>query len=308
MRAVVFSETGGPDVLHIEDLPTPQPGPGQVRIRVAAATVNPADLAARAGVFGAALPPGRHVPGWDVAGTVDAVGPEVSGFAPGDPVAGLYHWFGRFNGMQAEYVVLDATDVARVPDGLSLVDAATVPLNALTATQALDLLALEEGGTLAVTGAAGAVGGYAVQLAARRGLRVVAVAGAPDEDLVRRLGATEFVPRSEDVAGAVRSVVPDGVEGLLDTANIAGPALGAVRDGGAFVAVITPAQPEPERGIRVALVLVQPDGPTLADLLGVAPRGELTVRVAGTYPFEEAARAHERLAAGGVRGRLVLVP
>jgi NADPH:quinone reductase-like Zn-dependent oxidoreductase len=308
MEAVVLSEFGGPEVLRVEQVPTPQPGPGQISIAVRAATVNPADLAARAGVFGPMLPPGRYVLGWDAAGQVAAVGPGVTGFAVGDRVAGLSMWFQGFVGTQAEYVVLDAASCAPIPAGLSTVDAATVPLNGLTALQALEMTGLRPGQTLAVTGAAGAVGGYAVQLAARRGLRVVARANPQDQDLVRQLGATGFAPRAADPAAAIRTVEPDGVDALLDTANLSATVLGAVRDNGAFIAVTTPAQPSPERGVRVALVLVRPDGDALAGLLDLATRGELTVRVAGTYPLGQAATAHRRLGQGGLRGRLVLLP
>ncbi|MBO0868738.1 MAG: NADP-dependent oxidoreductase [Micromonosporaceae bacterium] len=308
MRAVVFSSFGGPEVLRVTQLPTPEPGPGQLRIRVAAATVNPVDLAARAGAFGPGLPPGEYVAGWDVAGTVDAVGPGVSRFATGDLVAGLSQWFHGHVGTHAEYVVLAEESVAAVPEGLSAVQAATVPLNALTATQVLDLAGLSEGRSFAVTGAAGAVGGYAVQLAALRGLHVVALAGAEDEQLVRDLGAETFVPRSDDPAGALRAATPSGVDGAVDPANLGAPAIAAVRDGGVFVAVTGHGAPPAERDIQVHTMLVRPDGAALDGLLRLAASGRLAVRVAQTYPFEQAAQAHARMAGGGVRGRLVLVP
>jgi len=137
---------------------------------------------------------------------------------------------------------------------------------------------------------------------------VVAVAGAEDEQLVRGLGASTFVARSTDPSAAIRAVEPQGVHAVLDTANLSAAVIGAVRDHGAHVAVTTPAQPPPQRGIRVALVLVRPDGAALAELLGLAANGDLTTRVAATYPLTQVAQAHERLAQGGVRGRLVLVP
>jgi NADPH:quinone reductase len=310
VRAVVFSSFGGPEVLRIAELPIPEPGAGQVRIRVAAATLNPADTAARAGVFAAGMQPGDHIAGWDVAGTIDALGPgdDAARFAVGDPVAGLSMWFDGYVGMHAEYVVLAESSVAPIPDGLSAVEAATVPLNALTAAQALDLAGLREGQQLAVTGAAGALGGYTVQLAVQRGLRVVAVAGAQDEEFVRGIGAESFVPRSDDPAAAIRAIAPSGVDGLVDTANVAAPALGAVRDGGVFIAVTHHATPQAERDIAVHLVLVRPDGARLAELLQLAAQGRLAVRVAQTYPFDQVAQAHERMAEGGGRGRLVLVP
>jgi NADPH:quinone reductase-like Zn-dependent oxidoreductase len=304
MRAVVVPSYGEPDVLTVADLPVPPVGPGQVRVRVQAAPVHPVDLFVRGGGFAAALPKRDvYVLGWDFAGAVDAVGSGVTGFAAGDAVVGLSDWFDTQIGAQAEYVVLGADALAAVPAGLTPVEASTLPLNALTAAQALDQLGLAEGRTLGVTGAAGAVGAFAVELAVRRGLRVFGIAGPQDEEFVRGLGAT-FVPRTDDPAGALRAAVPGGVDGLLDAAVVGVPAIGAVRDGGAFAAVVEPAAPPTERGIRVHPIHVHSDGAQLAELLG----GGLVARVAATYPFEEAARAHERLAKGGVRGRLVLVP
>src|SRR5215472_358271 len=159
MRAVGVSTFGDPDVLRIVELPVPEPGQGEVRIKVAAATVNPSDCAMRAGVFG---PPPRgdgppYVAGWELAGVVDAAGPGA-GWSPADRVFAIVLPYVTGRGAQAEYVVVPADSVARVPDGLSLAEAATLPMNGLTARLALDKLALPPGQTVAVTGAAGAVG------------------------------------------------------------------------------------------------------------------------------------------------------
>ncbi|WP_290060796.1 zinc-binding dehydrogenase, partial [Amycolatopsis solani] len=169
-------------------------------------------------------------------------------------------------GAYADYVVLDASAVALAPPGLSPVEAATLPLTALTAAQALDLV--ETAGTVLVTGAAGAVGGYAVALAHARGLRVVAVAGEADEALVRELGADEFVPRGPDLAERVRALVPGGADAVLDTALLGLDALDAVRGGGEFVAFAAGAAPNPLRGVRVRGVWIRADGDRLA---GLAP-------------------------------------
>ncbi|MDX3226891.1 NADP-dependent oxidoreductase [Streptomyces sp. ME19-01-6] len=311
MRAALVRAYGGPEAVEIAEVPLPEPGPGQVRIRVAAATVNPVDLLTRAGTLVAA---GRMAPraetglGWDVAGVVDAIGPGVRVFAPGDPVIGLRDLLDVSLGTYAEYVVLDATAVAPAPQGLPTAAAATLPLNGLTAWQSLDALDLPHGATLLVTGAAGAVGGFAVELAALRGLRVVAVAGAADEELVRELGAEWFVARdAPDLAAAVRAVVPGGVAGALDAAGVGVPALAAVRNAGAFAAVAADA-PVGLRGIRSANHWIAADGTALAQLSALAAAGRLTLRVAGALPLDQAAAAHRRLAAGGLRGRLVLTP
>jgi NADPH:quinone reductase len=304
MRAVIVRSFGGPEVLEVADVPVPAPGAGQVRIRVEAAGVNLVDVATRGGaltevgLMTGGLPVGL---GWDAAGVVDAVGPGVDGFAVGDRVVGLSDRLEVPTAGQAEFVVLDAASVARCD--LDPVEAATLPLNVLTAAQGLDLLDLAEGQTLLVTGAAGAVGGFAVELAAARGLRVLALAGAGDEDLVRKLGASVWIPRSAPLAASVRQAVPGGVDGVLDAAVLGVRALDALRGGGAFTSVISGAMPPALRGTRVANVFARADGRQLTDLIPL-----VTPRVAATLPLAEVAEAHRRLEKGGLRGRLVLTP
>ncbi|ADJ46653.1 NADPH:quinone reductase and related Zn-dependent oxidoreductase [Amycolatopsis mediterranei S699] len=323
MRAVVVRRFGGPEVLEFAEVPVPEPGPGQVRIRVAAAAVNPVDLATRSGVLSAAgVIPAREVLGlgWDVAGEIDAVGlgrqatsenprsrpGERAPFRAGDAVIGLRDRIATPLGAYAGYLLLDSSAVAPAPAGASPAEAATLPLNALTAAQALDLV--ETTGTVLVTGAAGAVGGYAVALAHARKLRVVAVASETDEPQVRALGADEFVPRGPSLGDRVRALVPGGVDAALDTALLGLDALDAVRGGGEFVAFAAGAAPLPLRGVRVRSVWIRADGERLAELARLAENGTLPLRVAGVLPLTEAAVAHERMAVGGLRGRLVLVP
>jgi NADPH:quinone reductase-like Zn-dependent oxidoreductase len=186
---------------------------------------------------------------------------------------------------------------------VALEAAATLPMNGLTARRALDLLALSPGQTLAVTGAAGAVGGYAVQLGALAGLRVIGVSAADDEALVRSLGASEFVARGDDLVGALRRLAPGGVDAVVDAAVIGAPVLAAVRDGGAF-------EGEPERGITVHQVRVSDyarNSAALQGLTDLVAAGKLTLRVGATVPPEQAGEAQTRLQRGGVRGRLVIV-
>jgi NADPH:quinone reductase len=239
---------------------------------------------------------------------IDAVGPAVDRYQIGDPVVGMRHLLGAPIGAQAEQVVLDTDAVAPAPRTASPVEASTLPLNGLTALQALDLLALQAGQWLLVTGAAGAVGGFGLQLAALRGLRTIAFAAREDEALVRRLGATEFVSRTEQLGPAVRHVRAGGVDGALDAALVGVPALDAVRDGGSFVAVSAGAAPLPLRGTSVHNVWIRTDAPRLPELAALVDAGRLRLRVASTEPLEAVAAAHERLAAGGLRGRLVLKP
>jgi len=309
MRAVGFTEFGGPEVLGMVSLPVPSPGPGQVRVRVAAAAVNPTDLAFRAGAH-RSMPAGvqpPYVPGMDLAGVIDAVGADGD-WRPGDRVMAAVSPWVPGGGAQAQYVVVAADALARIPEEIGVHSAAALPMNALTVRAALDELALRPGQTLGITGAAGVVGGYAIQLGRAEGLRVIADASPADEDLVRRLGADVVVARGPDVAARMRQVAPGGVDALLDAAVMGAPVLAAVRDGGQVIAVRTFAG-QTERGITVSPVLVSHhlhEGDRLARLAEQAAEGVLTPRVADVLPAERAAEAHRRFEAHGVRGRLVL--
>lgn len=310
MKAAVVHRFGGPEVLEIIEVPVPEPGQGHVRVRVAASSVHKIDLSTRNGALaeaGLLTPAPRVWLGWDVSGEVDAVGPGVTRFAVGDRVVGLRDIL-SMPGAHAEHVVLHECAVATAPATTTPVEAGTLPLIGLTAARSLEETGLVAGQTLLVTGAAGGVGGVLLELAALRGIRTVAVAAEEDEELVRKLGATWFVPRGEHLATAVRSAVPRGVDAVVDAAVIGGPAHEALRDQGTFVALVAPFAPPPLRGTRVIVTEVFADGARLAELAALVDAGKLSLRVADELPLSDIAVAHERLAAGGVRGRLVLVP
>ena len=309
MRAAGVTEFGGPEALHIVDVAAEPLGPGEVRIRVAAATVNPTDTHARAGAYADRDPVEQPpwVPGMDVAGTVVEVGDGVAHVAPGDAVMGVVVPTGAHGGYR-EDLVLPGDSVVRAPAGADAVAASTLPMNGLTARLALDLLALRPGQVVAVTGAAGAFGGYVVQLAKADGLTVVADASEADEELVRGLGADVVVRRGDDVAERIREHYPEGVDGLADGAVQDALVLPAVKDGGA-VATVRGYRGDGSRGLRVHPALVRrvaQDRAALDRLRQQAEDGVLTLRVAQTFPAEKAAEAHRMLEAGGVRGRLVL--
>ncbi|HZO63651.1 MAG TPA: zinc-binding dehydrogenase [Kribbellaceae bacterium] len=210
MRALVVRQFGDPDAIELIETDTPVPGPGEVRIKVAAAAVNPVDLA--------------------TAG--------VTGVQPGSEVVGLVDLLARSLKTHGEPVVLDARAVAPAPRNVDPVAASSFGLNALTALQALDRLDLIAGESLPVTGAAGGVGGYAVELAKHRGLTVIAVAGEDDEELVRGFGADHFVPRSADLATAVRAVVPGGADAAVDAVVLGVGTQDGVRNGGQLAYLI----------------------------------------------------------------------
>ena len=309
MRAAGVVEFGGPESLRIVDVPAEPLGPGDVRLRVTAATVNPTDTHARAGAYAdrdpVKSPP--WVPGMDVAGVVSELGEGVEHLAVGDLATGIVVPTGAHGGYR-EDIVLPGDSVVPAPAGADAVAASTLPMNALTARLALDQMALRPGEVLAVTGAAGAFGGYVVQLAKADGLTVVADASGADEELVRTLGADVVVRRGDDVAARIREHFPHGVDGLADGAVQDALVLPAVKDGGA-VATVRGYRGDGQRELRMFPTLVRrvaQDRAALDRLRQQAEDGVLTLRVAETFPAEQAAEAHRRLEAGGVRGRLVL--
>ncbi|MFG1675106.1 NADP-dependent oxidoreductase [Micromonospora sp. NPDC049282] len=299
-RTAVVRTAGEPGLVEIIDVPLREPGPGEVRVRVAGAAVNPVDLAVAGGFFhglGLIHQPHHTGLGWDFAGTVEAAGRGVD-LAAGARVAGLVVGFDRDFGTYAEQLVVPAADLAAVPDGLDLVEAATVPLNGLAAAQVVDLLGAAPAGAdrLLVTGAAGAVGAYVLSLAPDQGWRVTGLARAEDEQFVRSLGA-----------GFTTAADP-GWDAVADAANLQEQAFALVRDGGAYVGVRPNARPAAARGVTVAVVDTHADGPRLADLLARTASGELPARVHAVLPLDRAADAHRAVAKGGVRGRYVLRP
>lgn len=309
MKGVGVIEFGGPEVLTIVDLPEVHAGPGEVRIRVHAVTVNPTDTGIRDGSRAAMLKeiPTPYIPGMDAAGVIDEIGEGVTGLAVGDEVMAMVIPTGS-HGAYRQSIVLNADSVVRAPKGATLAEASTLPMNALTARRSLDEMALQPGQTIAVTGAAGCYGGYVVQLAKTEGLRVIADASEKDEELVKSLGADVIVRRGDDIAAKIRAIMPEGVDGLADGAVQNELAVGAVKDGGAFASVRGWAGDE--RDIRFYKTMVRTydhRGDLLDTLRQQVEDGVLTLRVAETFPMENAAGAHARLEAGGTRGRCVIL-
>ena len=311
MRGIGLFEFGYPDVLQVIDLPEVHAGSGEIRIRVHAASVNPTDLllrnGSRAETLSKVTPP--YVPGMDAAGVIDEIGPGTeTDLAVGDPAMAMVVPLGD-HGAYRESIVLSVDSVVSSPEGFSHSEAATLPMNGLTARQSLDQLALQSGQTMAVTGAAGIYGGYVIQLAKHDGLRIIADASSADESLVSALGADVIVPRGDDFSQQVRRIVPEGVDGLADGAVLSQLALGAVRDQGGFASVRGWAGTG-ERNIMFHRTSVR-DYDHRSDLLDqlrqLAETRIVTLRVAATYEFEQASEAHIRLEARGTRGRCVIV-
>jgi NADPH2:quinone reductase len=307
-RAVGIHQPGGHEVVALIDRRVREPGDGEVRIAVAAAAVNPTDTGLRERGGGDLAPP--WTPGMDAAGTIESVGPGVKRLAVGDRVMAAVSPRRADGGAQCELIVVPAASVVAVPDGATLQQAATLPMNGLTALRGLELLGLAAGDTLAVSGGAGILASYVIALAHEQGLRVLADARPEDADLVRSFGTDAVLTRSDDFAGAVRAVEPDGVDAVYDTALLGAEAFGAIRDGGGLVVVRGWDESAPtERGIAVHPVWVREvleRTAWLEQLRELASGGRLALRVAGEYPPERAGEAQRTMDAGGVRGRLLI--
>ncbi|TCU86075.1 NADPH:quinone reductase-like Zn-dependent oxidoreductase [Curtobacterium sp. PhB191] len=308
MQVVGVEQFGGPEALAVHEVPEPHAGAGSVRIRVQAFAVNPTDTGVRAGERDSSQASPPYVPGMDAAGVIDEVGPDVTGWAVGDEVMAIALPLSTHGGAYVQELVAPVGSFTRIPRGTSIEAASTVPMNGLTALQILSLAGLSRGDTLAVTGAAGLLGNYVVQLAVAAGLTVIADAAPADEALVRSLGPAHIVPRGDGFAAAVRALVPDGVDALADAAVQRGVVVDAVRDGGVFLDV-RGWSGDGSRGIRFEQVMVFSEYRSfdkLEQLRHAVEGGTVVPRVAEVLPASRAGEAHERLEAGGTRGRFVL--
>lgn len=294
MRAVRFERFGGPEVLDVVELPEPEPGPGEVLIRAEATAINPVDDKTRVGVFGTPLP---TTPGWDLAGVVV----EGGGFAPGERVIAMSHQLSTGRGTWAGLVVLAAGAVAPAPRDLDPVAAATLPLPGLTALQTLDWLGLVPGERLLITGAAGAVGGLALQIARARGIEVDA--------LVSRDAHLAFAgEHGAAFATTDPGALPErGYHAVFDTYGAF--VTGAVADGGRYASIASQAGPVPDlsgRGVRTVGIEVAEDGEGLRELSALADRGLLRPRVDSVFALDDVRAAHERFARGGLAGKVAV--
>jgi NADPH:quinone reductase-like Zn-dependent oxidoreductase len=313
MRAVVNPRPGGPEELRVAEVERPEPIPTEVLVSQRAAGVNPVDWKVRSGnSYRAILGPPPVILGWDVAGVVEEVGGGVTRFAPGDRVFGM-PWFPRAARAYAEYVTSPSRQLARIPDRMSFEEAGGLPLAGLTAWQALvETGAVGAGDRVLVHAGAGGVGHLAVQIAKARGAEVIATARARNHDFLAALGVDEAIDYTEaDFADAVSGVdvVLDLIGGedygLRSLATLREGGLLIVAPGGVFDAVGAAAR---EQGKRVTSILVEPDRAGLEALAAFHAEGRLRVEVAERIPFADARGAHELSEAGGLRGKLVLIP
>jgi NADPH:quinone reductase-like Zn-dependent oxidoreductase len=311
MKAMRFHEFGDPDVLRLEDVEQPVPGEGEVRIEVAATSFNGVDGNIRGGFMQGPIPVVLpHVPGLDVAGTIDARGPGVDGLEVGQTVVGFLPM--TADGASAEYVLAPVEVLAAAPSSIPLAAAAALPLVALTAWQALfEHAELTAGQRVLISGAGGAVGGYAVQLAKAAGAHVIATASPRSVERVTLAGADEVV---DHTTTDVTSAVTEPVDVLLNLAPIDPEqftALVALVASGGIVVSTTAWMPTPsdeERGVRGSTVFVRSDAEQLSQLVARVDRGELRVDVAERVPLADLPALHARAASGDISGKVIVLP
>ena len=306
MRAIAIDEYGGPEVLKIQDLDTPVVGPDVVLVRAKAAGVNPVDYKMRQGGLESRFP--CHfplVPGWDVAGVVDKVGPAVTEFSPGDEVVAYVRRDHVQWGTYAELVPAPVRTLAPKPASLSWTEAAALPLAALTAWQVLTrMLDVHEGDVVLVHAAAGGVGSATVQLAQALGARVIGTASEDNHDYLRDLGA-EPVVYGDGLLDRLRSVAPDGITAAVDLIGDESVDVSAelLPDAARLASVLNPAR---IKEIGGKYWFVRPDADDLRALGGLVDEGRLRVHVERTFPLDEAAEAHRLIEGGHMRGKLAL--
>ncbi len=307
MKAIRIHEFGGPEKLVYEDAPKPEPKDGEVLIKVAAAGINPVDSMIGAGKMEAMV--SHTLPlilGWDVAGTIEAVGAGVSNMKPGDEVFALADI--RVNGAYAEFIALPAAIVARKPKTLDLIAAGAVPLAATTAWEGLfEEAKLTAGQSVLIHGAGGAVGGFAVQFAKSKGAEVFATATGDDVAYVHGLGADTVIDykaeKFEDIA--------QGMDAVLDTISgeTQARSWGTLKNGGVLVSTLPPVNVPPDaaaRGVTGKAFSAHPDAAYLAEIAALIDSGKVRVRVGAVLPLSDAKEAQQQAAGGHTRGKVVL--
>ncbi|MFG2622011.1 NADP-dependent oxidoreductase [Streptomyces sp. NPDC048507] len=304
MKAISYSTYGTPTALELVEVPEPKVGPSEVLVRVKAAGVNPVDWKLAAGFLGHVLEV-RHpvIPGWDVAGIVEAVGPDTDDYAVGDEVYGYVRKEWVQLGTYAELVTAPVRTLARKPRGLSFEQAAGLPLAGLTSYQAITRAGVTAGQTVVIHSAAGGVGSLGVQIAVSLGARVLGTAGAHNHEYLRSLGA-EPVLYGDGVAGRIAALAPEGVDAGLDFYGEGGVELlqSVVREGGPVISVA-----DNDAGSKGAKhIWARASTADLTTLAELADSGRLKVNVEHVLPLADAAAAWELSASGRTRGKIVL--
>ena len=302
MKAVQLHEYGPPDNLKYEDVPTPEPGPDEVLVKVAITSLNPVDWKLRSGMLKDFMP--LQLPailGSDVAGEVAKVGANVSQFREGQKVMGLV------NHSYAEYLTAKADLLAPVPEGMSMEQAGALPLVVLTGAYSInDVVKPKAGDIVLITGALGSVGRTAVFAAKQHGVRVLAGVRGKQKGEAEHLGADQVVAIDDDKEIAA---LPE-LDAIVDFVGgeVIGKLIPKLKKGGALGSALGKPSAAEGKDIRVEAFSVQPNTQRLKELAEAVQRGELTISVQEKYPLREASQAHARAEAGGVNGKILLLP
>ena len=306
MKAVRIYEHGGPEILTYEDAPIPEVSEDDILIRVHAASVNPVDWKIRDGYGKDNFK--HHLPlilGWDVAGTVEEIGSKVQQFQPGDAVYGYTSLYR--DGAYAQFMIAKETEIALKPASVDFIEAAAIPVAALTAGQALfDTAGLDANQRVLIHAASGGVGSMAVQLAKVKGAYVIGTASARNADFLRELGADEII----DYQTTKFETVVQDLDVVLDTigGDTQERSFGVLRKGGFLVSIVSPPSEETAAGygVRSAMLGVKPFAAQLQEIAGLVDSGKLKIYVETVLPLSEAREAHEISQSGRTRGKIVL--
>ena len=308
MQTIAITDFGGSERLTRMRLPIPTLDQSEVLVRVQATGVGLWDVKVRQGNV---ILPGQKFPlilGWESAGIIEQVGSNVTEWHIGDPVTSFTYQAGI--GHDAEYVAVPAHLVAAAPNSVDALHAAALPVNGLTAYQTLtEVLALRASETILITAASGTTGGFAVQLAARLGAHVIAVASARNHAYLSERGASELIDYTQaDIVAAVHATHSEGIDAVLDCVGgkTAASSLETLRNGGRMVSIVDLEQVKPRQGVKADIFYVRPDGKQLSELADLVDTGQLSIHLDSVFPLEEAQQAHQRLEGRHNRGKIVL--
>lgn len=312
MKAATYDRFGGPENITISTMPVPEIREGEVMVRIRAAGVNPVDNAILHGYLKDHIPCVFPViPGWDMAGTVEACGYSARRFANGDEVFAYARRPTVQYGTFAEYIVIPESYLAKKPGNLSWEETAGIPLAGLTAYQSVyDAGALRNGQTILILGASGGVGSMAIQLAKAKGATVIAVASEKNFGYMKQLGADITVDYNEpDLAGAIRANQPKGVDLIFDciSGDTLQKSLAVLKPSGRLVSILNRGT-DLDKKITFRYVFVEPNATHLAHLCLLAEQGKLKVRVSKTYPLKQTAAALNQIATHHTTGKIVIAP
>lgn len=322
MHAMIFNRTGGPEVFEYAEVETPKPGPGEVLIKVACAGVNPADWKNREGLLAAFRPyEFPRIIGFDAAGLIAEIGEGVTDFKPGNRVFTPTNHGQGGPGSYAEYTIARRDQVALIPDGLSFLQAAALPVAALTAWQALfERGDVKTADRVLIHGGAGGVGGFAVQFVRWAGAEVAATCSSGNIDYLKSLGVERVIDyRSEDITAAAHSWAAEGFDYIMDAVGVTTlpDAMSLLKPGGQLVSITTlvddrdfeAAQREAERlGVQQIYAIMSDSdcGQTLARIAELLVNGDIQLPPIKEYPLQEVAQVHQLIQGGQNRGKRVL--